>query len=94
MCAGLTHHLQPERLRKISASIPKVAIVTGDEDHLVDPSNSEYLQKNMPEAEYIVWEGTGHAIHMQWPERYDSLLERILEEGRQASGQKAARNDA
>lgn len=94
MCAGLTHNVQGDRLRKISASIPKVTIVTGDEDHLVDPSNSKHLKDHMPEADYVVWEGTGHAIHMQWPDRYNALLEQTVKAGRERAEREAANSSA
>ncbi|KAL5511750.1 hypothetical protein ACEPAH_4968 [Sanghuangporus vaninii] len=83
MSAGLTHRVTPDRLREISRSIPKVLIVCGDQDNLVDPRNSKYLKENMPEAEYVVFENTGHALHLQWPERYNKLLERVMKEGRE-----------
>jgi len=82
MWAGLTHHVQPERLAQISKTIPKVLILTGDEDHLVRPSNSAYLKKHMPEAEYMVWENTGHIVRGQHVERFNTLLERTFVEGR------------
>ncbi|KAH9050911.1 Alpha/Beta hydrolase protein [Lactarius deliciosus] len=82
MSAGLTHHVEAERLAQISKSIPKVLILTGDQDHLVRPSNSAYLSKHMPEAEYVVWKETGHAVHLQHAERFNSLLERVFLEGR------------
>ncbi|KAI0797835.1 alpha/beta-hydrolase [Abortiporus biennis] len=81
MAAGLTHNVSAERLRNISKSIPKVTIVTGDQDHLVDPSNSKYLNENMPEAELQVWEETGHGIHMQRKRRFNELLEKTFTEG-------------
>ncbi|KZO99439.1 alpha/beta-hydrolase [Calocera viscosa TUFC12733] len=84
MAAGLTHYVSPARLHKISRSIPKIIILTGDEDHLVAPRNSQYLKEQMPEAELIVWEKTGHALHQQWPGRYCELLERLMAEGREA----------
>ncbi|KIK24988.1 hypothetical protein PISMIDRAFT_677788, partial [Pisolithus microcarpus 441] len=59
MAAALTHHVSPDRLRKISASIPKVLILTGDTDLMVDPSESLFLKNNMPEAEYQCWKGEG-----------------------------------
>ena len=94
MSAGLTHRVTPDRLREISRSIPKVLIVTGDEDNLVDPSNSNYLAEKMPEAEYVVFEHTDHGLHLQWPERYNELLERVMIEGRERSiEQKSARNN-
>ncbi|KAH9067573.1 alpha/beta-hydrolase [Lactarius vividus] len=81
MWAGLTHHVEAERLAQISKTIPKVLILTGDQDHLVKPSNSEYSSKHMPEAEYVVWKETGHAVHLQHAERFNSLLERVFLEG-------------
>jgi pimeloyl-ACP methyl ester carboxylesterase len=83
MAAALTHHVQPERLRRIARAIPKVLILTGDDDNLVRPSNSVYLKKEMPEAEFIQWEKTGHGIHIQHRNRFHALLERVFEEGRQ-----------
>ena len=81
MWAGLTHHVQPGRLAQISQTIPKVLILTGDEDHLVHPSNSAYLKKHMPEAEYIVWKNTGHIVNGQHVEQFNALLERVFVEG-------------
>lgn len=83
MAAALTHHVSPERLRHISRSIPKVLILTGDQDHLVRPSNSVYLKSHMPEAELVEWDHTGHGIHIQRRDRFNALLERVFAEGRQ-----------
>lgn len=83
MAAGLTHYVSPARLNTISKSIPKVLIITGDKDHLVDPKNSHHLKKHMPEAELVEWTGTGHAIHLQRKERFNDLLERVFREGRE-----------
>ncbi|KAG6878443.1 hypothetical protein C0992_008162 [Termitomyces sp. T32_za158] len=78
MAAGLTHHCSPERLRAISRSISKVVIVTGDDDNLVLPAHSAELKACMPEAEYIQWAETGHAIHIQRKKQFNELLERIF----------------
>lgn len=83
MCAGLTHHVSKARLARISSSIPKVLIITGDVDHLVAPSNSKALKAAMPEAEYVVYENTGHGISIQRKEQYNALLERVFAEGRE-----------
>lgn len=82
LLAGLTHYVSPGRLRAISKSIPKILILTGDEDHLVSPRNSAYLASCMPEAEYVVWENTGHAIMMQRVEGFDAIVEKVVDEGR------------
>lgn len=80
--AGLTHYVSPARLRKISSSIPKVIILTGDQDHVIPGSNSRYIHSHMPEAEFHWWEGTGHGISAQWMRRFNELLEKTFEEGR------------
>lgn len=85
MFAALFHYVSPARLATINASIPKILILTGDDDHLVDPSNSRHLAKHMPSAEFIVWEKTGHGLPAQWPKRTSELFERVFEEGRKAS---------
>jgi len=81
MWAAFTHHVQPERLAQISKTIPKVSILTGDQDQLIRPSNSAYIKKHMPEAEYIMWKDTGHIVCIQHVERYNALLERGFLEG-------------
>ncbi|KAK0448316.1 Alpha/Beta hydrolase protein [Desarmillaria tabescens] len=88
MCAGLTHHVTPGRLRKISSSVPKVLLVTGDEDNLVKSDNTFYLKRHMPEAELVQWENTGHAIHYQRRREFNALIERIVKEGRETALQR------
>ena len=83
MAAALTHHVSPARLAAISKSIPKVVVITGDEDNLVLLSHSLELKASMPEAELIQWEGTGHAINSQRVKMFNALLEETFEEARQ-----------
>ncbi|KAL0948994.1 hypothetical protein HGRIS_009093 [Hohenbuehelia grisea] len=90
MFAALGHRVTPDRLRKISTSIPKVAIVTGDQDNLVLPYHSFDLKRDMPEAEFAQWENTGHGIHVQRAEMFNALVERTCEEGRKLSNQEAS----
>ncbi|KAH8984755.1 alpha/beta-hydrolase [Lactarius hatsudake] len=78
MWAGLTHHMEAERLAQISKAIPKVLILTGDQDHIIRPSNSAYLSEHMHEAEFVVWTDTGHFVHMQYVKRFNALLERVF----------------
>jgi pimeloyl-ACP methyl ester carboxylesterase len=73
--------MQPERLAQISKTIPKVLILSGDQDHLVRPSNSAYLKKHMTDAEYIVWKDTGHVMSGQHVERFNALLGGVFREG-------------
>lgn len=87
MAAGLTHHVSPARLRRISRSIPKILILTGDDDNLIRPSESVHLSKCMPEAEFVQWKGVGHGIHIQEKRRFHASLERVFEEGRGRVGE-------
>ncbi len=82
MVAGLTHSVSQEGLRKISGSIGKVTIVTGDDDHLVRPSMSRALKASMPEAELVEWQGTGHGIHVQRRRWFNDMVERTARDGR------------
>ena len=89
MAAGLTHYVSDDRLRKISAEIPKVVILTGDDDHLVDPQKSFYLKEHMPDAEFIQWKETGHAIHYQHRKRFNELVKRVIQEGKEKALKKS-----
>jgi pimeloyl-ACP methyl ester carboxylesterase len=81
MAAGLTHHVQPQRLRDISRNIPKVTLVTGDEDHLIRIENSFKLKEAMPEAELVQFKETGHGIHTQRKKEFNKLIRRTIKEG-------------
>ncbi|TFK28647.1 alpha/beta-hydrolase [Coprinopsis marcescibilis] len=82
LAAALTHRVTPDRLASISKSIPKVVILTGDDDHLVAPRHSRELKAGMPEAELLEWQDTGHGINHQRLKRFNELLERTWEEGK------------
>lgn len=82
MSAATTHRVTKDRHRLIATTIPKVLILTGDDDDLVNPENSKELARRMPEAELVVWHETGHGLHLQWPKRFNELLERTFKEGR------------
>jgi pimeloyl-ACP methyl ester carboxylesterase len=83
MAAVPTHKVSPSRLRSIALSIPKVLIITGDQDNLVNPQNSLYLKEHIPEAELVILEQTGHAINLQRNARFNDLLEDVIREGRE-----------
>ncbi|KAH9483134.1 Poly(3-hydroxyalkanoate) depolymerase [Psilocybe cubensis] len=94
MAAGLTHHVSPTRLAQIANTVPKIAIVTGDEDNLVRPIGSVKIWKAMTEGpgqntaevrkrvELLQWEGTGHGIHSQKEVEFNQLVERCMREGK------------
>ncbi|KAF8960213.1 Alpha/Beta hydrolase protein [Flammula alnicola] len=93
MAAGLTHSVSPSRLAYIAANIPKIAIVTGDDDHLVRPSGSDRIKQGMDSelsesdrhrVELLKWDGTGHGIHAQREVEFNQLVERCVREGEKA----------
>lgn len=84
--AVLTHYVSKARLEKLNEEIPKICILTGDYDCLVDPKNSEYMHQVMDKSELVVWEETGHAINIQRPTLFNDLLERVWAEGREGRG--------
>ncbi|KAJ7246380.1 alpha/beta-hydrolase [Mycena rebaudengoi] len=80
LAAALTHHVTADQLRRISASIPKVVILCGDEDALVNLQHSKDLKACIPRAEFVQWNETGHGIHSQRPEEFRDLLIRVFHE--------------
>jgi len=93
MAAALTHSVSPARLAYIAANVPKIAIVTGDDDNLVHPSGSSRIKKGMDSelaesdkerVELLKWEGTGHGIHAQREVEFNRLVEKCVREGRKA----------
>jgi pimeloyl-ACP methyl ester carboxylesterase len=93
MAAALTHYVSPSRLAFISARIPKIIIVTGDEDHLVSPEGSRRLWRAMVRkqdegdgqdlrVELVQWKDTGHGIQAQREREFNELIARCVREGR------------
>lgn len=93
MSAGITHKVTKDQHRLMDTRIPKIMILTGDQDDLVNPANSKELAKRMSKAEYIEWKNTAHCLHEQWPQRFNELIERVVKEGRH-SFEDRKQNDA
>lgn len=55
-----------------------ILVVTGDEDYMVKPSNSEYLAKEL-NAKLEVLKGCGHAPHLQERHAFNQLLQAHFE---------------
>ncbi len=95
MAAAITHHVSPERLAYIAANIPKIAIVTGDDDSMVNPYGSERIKAGMDlgldgsdeedrnRVEFLKWEGVGHGINSQKEKEFNQLVERCAKESRE-----------
>lgn len=85
MAAALTHSMTPDRLAKVSTSVPKVLIISAAEDKLIPYTEGENLKHHMPEAEYQCWEKTGHGVCGQYKKRFNQLLEEVFEQGKEAA---------
>ncbi|KIY70988.1 hypothetical protein CYLTODRAFT_346739, partial [Cylindrobasidium torrendii FP15055 ss-10] len=88
-CAGATHHVDSERLAKISSPIPKAShygpftLLTGECDMLMDPSNIHSMMKWMPQAETVEWANAGNEVYFQFKVEFGELIERNVKEGRE-----------
>ena len=94
IAAGLTHRMTPDQLAKISASVPKVLIISASEDLLIPHTEGEKLKRYMPEAEYQCWEKTGHGLCGQHQKRFNQQLENVFEQGNEAVGKRVDSNGA
>lgn len=86
LAAATTHHVTTQDLERINSSIPKICILSAKNDTLIPPDSSTNLKKHMPDAELVIWSESGHAIHSQFPTRFNELCSRIFTEGREAAG--------
>ncbi len=49
-------------------------VITGDEDSLIDPGNSDILAERIPGAELRVFPGLKHAFHLEQPDQVNSVI--------------------
>ncbi|RKP24093.1 Alpha/Beta hydrolase protein [Syncephalis pseudoplumigaleata] len=73
LSAVMRHHVGRERLQKIRETGIPILVCTGTEDNLVRPSNSHFMAEVLG-ARLVVFDGCGHLISLQEPERYNQLL--------------------
>ncbi|KAI8984155.1 Alpha/Beta hydrolase protein [Mycotypha africana] len=71
--ACLRHYVSDQRLQHIKSSGLPVMIITGTFDNLVRPEYSYHMKEKL-EARFELFEGSGHAIPEEQPERYNRLL--------------------
>ncbi|SJX65630.1 related to alpha/beta hydrolase [Sporisorium reilianum f. sp. reilianum] len=81
MKAAVTHNVPDADLERISANVRTIAILTGDEDYLVDPRNSEYLRQKLGGAAYYKFDNAGHALGNQLAERVNEILVKVIADG-------------
>lgn len=84
MKAALTHNIPDPDLVRINRSLPKICILTGDTDYLVDPRNSDYLKEKLPSAEFHKFPNAGHALGNQIADQVNQILEKVIADGQAA----------
>lgn len=84
LAAVLTHRVAPEQLAKIAQSIPKISIIHGDQDFLIDHHHATELHENLKGSEYQLVVGGGHALPHQIYDEYNAFVVRSIKEGRAA----------
>ncbi|SNX86605.1 related to alpha/beta hydrolase [Melanopsichium pennsylvanicum] len=82
MKAALTHNIPDADLERMDKSVPKICILTGDTDYLVDPRNSDYLKSKLTTAEFHQFDNAGHALGNQISEVVNEILEKVIGEGK------------
>lgn len=85
MKAALSHNIPDADLERINTKVPKICILTGDTDYLVDPRNSDYLKQKLTSAEFHKFEVAGHALGSQIADRVNEILEKVIAEGEERS---------
>jgi len=96
--AATTHYVAPARLGRIAQTVPKVSVVSADEDYLIASAGSVRLidgllgessgkkeGQNLTNVESVKWKNTGHAAQIQWPGKFNVMLERIFHEGQESA---------
>jgi len=73
--ACVTHYMSEQRLMRIKKSGLPIMIVTGTIDNLVRPKYSFHMKKFFNNARFELFEGSGHGIPEERPERYNKLLD-------------------
>ncbi|KAK0522094.1 hypothetical protein OC834_006405 [Tilletia horrida] len=86
IAAVVTHRVTNAELAKINTSVPAITIVTGDEDHLVNPGNSLHLAKQMPKARLVQMKQSGHALPLQRSDELNAVIEETIKLGLERSG--------
>ena len=80
---GLRHQadavLEHDTYDRLDRIRHRTLVMTGDEDMLIDPKNSEILAERIPNAELQIFKGLRHAFHLERPDLSNkAIIEFIL----------------
>lgn len=80
LSAVLTHHVDKGRAQPFLRCKVPVLVITGDDDCLVRPMNSQILSRLFGAPVHVL-RGCGHALIYQEPEEVNAALEALINEG-------------
>ncbi|KAL9937192.1 hypothetical protein V8E36_003601 [Tilletia maclaganii] len=83
--AVFTHGVGTKQLERINQDIPSITIVTGDQDNLVNPANSEHLLKHLNRARMVRLRDSGHALPLQQADVLNVIIAQTADLGIQRS---------
>lgn len=88
--ATLTHQVKTSALQAIdaalSADVPRLTVVSGTFDNLVNIHNSSHLVAVMPHAKPVWIQNAGHALPVQCADQLNGALWETIERTQSASG--------
>ncbi|BGP43815.1 hypothetical protein JCM10450v2_008013 [Rhodotorula kratochvilovae] len=79
MAAVLKHRMSADRLAVLASSIPRIAIVHGTEDLLINVQRAHELHKDLPGSTLKIVENAGHALPSQIKEEYNAWIRENVE---------------
>jgi len=81
--AAISAHDTYSRLPRIRQP---TLVITGSEDTLIEPANSNTLAERIPRAELRIFKGLKHAFHLERPDLVNPVIIEFIQKVRQASG--------
>ncbi|KAK0544808.1 hypothetical protein OC846_005224 [Tilletia horrida] len=79
--AVFTHGVSASELDRINMEIPSITIITGDQDHLVNPKNSDHLAAHLHRARFVKLKDSGHALPLQRAEEINEIIDQTAKLG-------------
>jgi pimeloyl-ACP methyl ester carboxylesterase len=70
--------LQADHLAGLSTIAAPTLLIWGDQDAFIPRADQDLLLGSIPDAELIVYPGTGHAVQWEQPERVARDLARFV----------------
>ena len=79
LAAVLTHRVHPSRLLELKNH--PVLVITGSDDHLVNPANSIEIAQHLG-IEAVILDGVGHHLLWDAPDKVHELIDKHLDQGK------------